>query len=63
MEVSGEVHGPAALPLVKGLPVTIGLETGCAKIAGFDAVGLRRSFTLAGNRTPVVQLVASRCTN
>jgi hypothetical protein len=52
MEVSGQLHGPVALP-----PVPTGWEAEWAPEPGLDAVK-KRKILHCGNRTRTVQLVA-----
>jgi hypothetical protein len=57
MEVSGQLHIYAALPLGERALVTGG---SVVPKDSLDAVEKRRSFTLGGNHTRVVQTVARR---
>jgi hypothetical protein len=66
MEVSGQLHAPAALPPGKELLVPIGKEAGWAPRAVLDAVVRRKilSFCRESNpRTPIIQPVAQRYTD
>jgi hypothetical protein len=57
MEVSGELHAPAALPPETDTPAPLGRLGGPQSRSGRG--GERRKFpSFAGNRTLVVQLVA-----
>jgi hypothetical protein len=42
MEVSGELHIPAALPLAKNLPVLIGYETGTQYIPTYAFIEVQQ---------------------
>jgi hypothetical protein len=42
VEMSGQIHVPAALPSRKATPVPIGYEAKCASRAGLDAVARRK---------------------
>jgi hypothetical protein len=54
MEMSGQLHVPVALTLVKLPPVTIEVEGSVGPRASLDAVKKRKKFALAGNRNPVI---------
>jgi hypothetical protein len=63
MEVSGQLHAPAALPPGKKPLVPIGQEAGWAP-EPFWTRWFREKFQApAGNRTPIVQPVAQRYTD
>jgi hypothetical protein len=63
MEVSGQLHDPAALAPGKGPQVPTGLEAGVGPRAGSVAVEQSNSLPPAGNRTPAVQPVTHRYTD
>jgi hypothetical protein len=48
MEVSGQLHAPAALPLGKEPPVSIGQEAGWVSKAGLDDMEKRKFLALPG---------------
>jgi hypothetical protein len=60
MEVSGQLHAPAALPLEKEPPVLIGYEVGWAPEPAWRLWNREKSLALAGNRIPAVHHAASR---
>jgi hypothetical protein len=60
MEVSGQLHTPAALLLGKEHPVPIGYEAGCAPEPVWTLWSREKSLAPAGNRTPAFQPVAHR---
>jgi hypothetical protein len=60
MEVSGQLHAPAALLPGKEPSEPIGQEAGWTQEAFWTLWRREKSYT-AGNRTQVVQLVARRC--
>jgi hypothetical protein len=60
MELSGQIHAPAALFLAKEPPMTHWIA-GCVSFrAGLDVVKKIRNFTAAENLTSPLQVVA-RC--
>jgi hypothetical protein len=61
MEVSGQLHDPAALSPEK-YPGTHWIESWVGSRAGLNSVEKRKSYT-AENRTRAVQLVARRYTD
>jgi hypothetical protein len=63
MEVSSQLHAPAALLPGKVPPAPIGKEVRWASESVWMLCSREKSSTLAGNRTPSVQHVASRYTD
>jgi hypothetical protein len=55
MEVSGQLHTPAALPPEEELPAPIGYEAGWAPEPVWTLWSGEKSLTLAENRTTAVQ--------
>jgi hypothetical protein len=58
MEVSGQLHAPAALPQGKIPPVPIGYEAGWTPDPIWTRLRREKFPALAGNRTAIVQPVA-----
>jgi hypothetical protein len=58
MEVSCQLHAPAALPLGLEPSVPIGYEAGWTSEPARTLWGREKSFAPAGNRTPLIQSVA-----
>jgi hypothetical protein len=63
MEVSGQLHPPAALPPGKGPPVSIGFEDRWAPEPVWTRRLRAKSSFPAGNQTSVVQAVVSYYTD
>jgi hypothetical protein len=62
MEMSGQLHSPAAIPLGKEPPITHWIG-GVGPWTGLDAVEKRKMSSLAVNRTSAVHLIARLYTN
>jgi hypothetical protein len=63
MEVSGQIHTSAALPLGKEPAIPIGEEAGWDPESVWSWCRRVKFPTPVGNRTPIVQPVASRYTD
>jgi hypothetical protein len=63
MEVSGQLHVPAALPPREQPQVTHWIERCASPTAGLDAWSSEALLAPTGNRTPGVQLVVHHYTN
>jgi hypothetical protein len=63
MEMSGQLHSPAALPPGKEPLIPIRLEVGKGSIAGLDAVVKRKiPSPCRDSNHPIIHPVAQRCT-
>jgi hypothetical protein len=56
MEVSGQLHASAALPLGEEPPVHIVNNGGVGPRAGLDMAAKKKSLAPTGNRTPALSL-------
>jgi hypothetical protein len=64
MDVSGELHAPAALHGKRAPPtVTVLYKALWSLRAGLDNIKTRKSVISTGNRSPAVQSIASLCTD
>jgi hypothetical protein len=63
MEVSNQLHAPAALPVGKEPPASKGYEAGWAPEPVWTRQKREKSLASCGNYTPAVQPIARRYTD